>query len=161
MSKIGLWKRYIAFLRRLMDSGTRVYLLLVGAVTGLGGALLALPEHPENAAEFLLLLPLEAGGEDYTPLIRHWGVLLTLVGVFMVVAAFKRNLEVPAMAISGAEKAVVAVFGWIVYRQGFVAPFGLFLDSAGAIYSLLYFLTLRVVEPLGGEGSERPPNALG
>ena len=124
-------------LKKIIFGSLQTYLVLMGAVTGLGGVGLLLA--PEGAGSALLLIPLT--GEIF-PLVQHWGVLLALVGGFMVLAAFKPDWRVPAMAISGIEKAFVACFGWVVYPGAFVADAGLYLDTFGAVYSLLYFIVL-------------------
>jgi len=41
-------------------------------------------------------------------LTRHWGLLIFLVGALLVFAAYRPDLQVPAMAIAGVEKIVFA-----------------------------------------------------
>ena len=147
-------------LRKLIHTLLEPYLLVMGAVTGLSGLLLALA--PGAVAPRLLVLPLAAGKEDYTPLFQHWGVLLALVGFFMVAAARNKHWQVPAMAISGVEKAVVALFGWLLYPGAFITLLGLVIDTVGAAFSLLYFVVILTAPGAGGHSSGNPtPRARG
>ena len=134
-------------MKKLIHTSVKAYLIIMGTLTGL--AALAVALLPAKFAPKLIVLPLLAqpvagdGGAsellNYKPLVQHWAILLVLVGAFMVAAAFKREWERPAMAISGVEKAFVALFGWLIYPAGFVTAPGLILDTIGAVYSLLYF----------------------
>ncbi len=155
---------FIDFLRKLIQAPIKLYLIVMGAVTALGALLVAL--LPAKFASALTVLPLVAAKvpvqtEDpelvsYKPLFQHWAILLVLVGLFMVAAAFRKEWERPAMAISGVEKAFIALFGWILYPGAFVTLPGLLLDTVGAVYSLLYFvLQIQPVDKGGADPGSR------
>ena len=136
---------FVEFLKTLFS--VTMYLRVMGVLTAVAG--LALFADADSNYELALLLPIEAipiaepvdaaARVDYQPLYQHWGLLLALVGIFMVVAASKSEFEVPAMAISGVEKLFIAILGGFVFRDAFVTDFALAVDTAGAIYTLGYF----------------------
>ena len=141
-------------LRQLVNVSLVHYLRIMGALTGLLGALLAIfpvlgPAGLKVVHAALFLPPtaetnISGTSLDYSPLIQHWGLLLALVGFFMVAASRegKTHWVVPAMAISGIEKLFVVYFSWIAYPGGFVTDAGVVVDFLGTLYSLLFFATL-------------------
>lgn len=141
------------FLQKFIDRTLSGYLWTMGALTGVLGLLLfvfpTLKILGDNLVSAALYLPATALAEDgtktldYSPLIQHWGLLLALVGFFMVAATRNETWVVPAMAISGIEKLFVVVFSVFVYPEGFVTTTGYTVDFLGTVYSLLFFVALR------------------
>jgi hypothetical protein len=82
--------------------------------------------------------------QDYTVIIQHWGIMVGLMGVAMMAAAFVPSWRVPIFLYSGIEKAFMV---WLVlsnaqhsFVAGFWVPF--YLDSAVVVYTVGYFLAL-------------------
>lgn len=74
-------------------------------VTGIGTALAALNAFwPQWTAEKVLLLPFN---QDYIIILRHWGIMLGLMGVFMIVAVFRADWRKPILIYSALEKAFI------------------------------------------------------
>jgi hypothetical protein len=72
-------------------------------VTGIGAVLGAVnAAWPQWSAEKVLLIPFD---QDYTIILQHWGVLLGVMGVFMIVVAFWEKWRNPILIFSACEKA--------------------------------------------------------
>jgi len=78
---------------------------------------------------------------DYTIITQHWGIMVGLMGVFMVVAAFKAEWRNPILIYSLLEKAfmvyLVVANGNHSYSQGFKA--GAAMDATVVLYTIVYF----------------------
>jgi hypothetical protein len=78
---------------------------------------------------------------DYTIITQHWGIMVGLMGVFMVVAAFKVEWRNPILIYSLLEKAfmvyLVVANGNHSYSQGFKA--GAAMDATVVLYTIVYF----------------------
>jgi hypothetical protein len=79
--------------------------------------------------------------QDYTIFVQHWGIMVGLIGVMMVAAAFKPSWVMPVMIYGVLEKAfmVYLVLSNVneSYSKGFWAPAT--MDGIITVYSLLYF----------------------
>jgi hypothetical protein len=78
---------------------------------------------------------------DYTILTQHWGIMVGLMGVFMIVAAFKVEYRKPILIYSLFEKAfmvyLVVANASYPYSQGFKA--GAVMDATVVLYTIAYF----------------------
>ena len=78
---------------------------------------------------------------DYTIITQHWGIMVGLMGVFMIVVAFKIEWRKPILIYSLLEKAfmvyLVVANGSQPYSQGFKA--GAAMDATVVLYSIVYF----------------------
>jgi hypothetical protein len=115
-------------------------LLIIG---GLGTALAGLNAFfPRFAVENVQNLEFV---QEYTIFVQHWGIMVCLMGVMMVLAAFKESWRLPIMIYSALEKAfmvyLIVVNGSHPYSEGFYIPAT--MDAIIVIYSVLYFLSLR------------------
>ena len=99
------------------------------------------------ALDIDLFTPMLGGLVDYTPssvpALRHWGLMIFLLGVLMVVAAFRPWLRFETMLFSTVEKGFIAYLFFSNLGQPWVMGyFGAFVvDSTIAAYGLLYFLS--------------------
>ena len=79
--------------------------------------------------------------QDYTIILQHWGIMVGLMGVFMVVAAFRAEWRNPILIYSAFEKAfmvyLVVANGSHTYAQGFKA--GAAMDATVVLYTIVYF----------------------
>ncbi|HIE97615.1 MAG TPA: hypothetical protein EYG03_00510 [Planctomycetes bacterium] len=78
--------------------------------------------------------------QEYTIFVQHWGIMVGLIGVMMVAAAFKPSWVMPVMIYGVLEKAFIV---YLVlsnvnenYSRGFWAP--AITDGIIVVYSLLY-----------------------
>ncbi len=109
-------------------------------ITGLGTASAGLYAFwPRWTAETIGKIPF---APDYTIITQHWGIMVGLMGVFMVVAAFKDEWRKPILVYSLFEKAfmvyLVVANGNFSYSQGFKV--GAAMDATVVLYTIVYFL---------------------
>jgi hypothetical protein len=78
---------------------------------------------------------------EYTIITQHWGIMVGLMGVFMIAAAFKVEWRTPILPYSLLEKAFMVYLalanGRQPYSQGFKA--GAAMDATVALYTIVYF----------------------
>ena len=77
--------------------------------------------------------------------VQHWGIMVGLMGAFMVAAAFIESWRTPIMLYGLLEKAfmvyLVATNASFEFSQGFYVPAG--MDAIITVYSILYFVSLK------------------
>jgi hypothetical protein len=108
-------------------------------ITGIGTASATLyPFWPRWTAETVGKIPFVP---DYTILTQHWGIMVGLMGVFMIAAAFKVEYRKPIIIYSLFEKAfmvyLVVANASHSYSQGFKA--GAMMDATVVLYTIGYF----------------------
>ena len=78
---------------------------------------------------------------EYTILTQHWGIMVGLMGVFMIAAALKVEWRTPILLFSLLEKAFmvcVVLANWgQPYSKGFKA--GAAMDATVVLYTIAYF----------------------
>jgi len=83
--------------------------------------------------------------QEYTIFVQHWGMMVCLMGIFMVGAALRESWRVPILLYSLIEKAfmvfLVASNAHLAFSEGFYAP--AVMDAIIVLYSLLYFWSRR------------------
>jgi hypothetical protein len=122
-------------MKRFFDLTFRPFFVL----TGIGTALAALhafwPQWTIETVQKIAFI------QDYTIIVQHWGIMVGLMGVFMIVAAFRANWRKPILIYSGLEKAfmVYLVVANVSrpYAQGFWFAGG--MDAAVVLYTIVYF----------------------
>jgi hypothetical protein len=83
--------------------------------------------------------------QSYTIFVQHWGIMVCLMGVFMVAAAYKESWRTPIILYGLLEKAFMVYL--VVsnldqsYSNGFYIP--AMMDTFITIYSILYFVALK------------------
>jgi hypothetical protein len=123
-------------MKRFFDVTFRPFFVFTGMVTALG-ALNAF--WPEWTAEKVDLIPFV---QDYTIILQHWGFMLGLMGIFMIIAAFYKAWRNPILIFSASEK------GFIVYlvATNFSRPYarglwaGAAMDATVVLYTIFYFI---------------------
>jgi hypothetical protein len=108
-------------------------------LTGMGTALAALDAFwPQWAVEKLQKITF---GQEYTIIIQHWGIMVGLMGVFMIVAAFRSDWRNPILVYSAIEKTfmvyLVAANISRAYSEGFWI--GAIMDATVVVYTIAYF----------------------
>jgi hypothetical protein len=122
-------------LKRFFARTVRPFFLFTGAGTALVGLFAVAPSW---AMPNVTQLPYF---QDYTIIIQHWGIMVGLMGIAMMLAAMISQWRVPILLYSALEKAFL---GWLVlsnahqpFVSGFWVPFA--LDSTVVIYTIGYF----------------------
>lgn len=117
----------------------RPFFLLTGLGTSLAALNAFLPVWAiENVQKIDYVQP-------YTIILQHWGIMVGLMGVFMIFAAFSEVWRKPILIYSAIEKSfmvylVVANFDQS-YAEGLKAPAA--MDATVVLYTLAYFALNR------------------
>jgi len=130
-------------LQRFFSRTVQPFFLLSGAGTALIGLYAALPSWAmPNVAKLPYL-------QDYTIIIQHWGVMVGLMGWFMMLAALVPQWRVPILLYSALEKSCMV---WLVlsnaqqsFASGFWVPCA--VDSTVVLYTIGYFLACGFRNP--------------
>ena len=135
-------------LERFFDRTVKPFFLVTGAGTALVGLYAFAPAWTMPNIGKLPDL------QDYTILIQHWGIMVCLMGVAMMAAAFVPAWRLPIFVYSGIEKAFMV---WLVltnaqqpFVSGFWVPFA--LDLTVVLYTIGYFAVC-------GVGTRQPTKA--
>lgn len=130
-------------MKRLFDVTFRPFFVITGTATALG-TLNAF--WPRWTAEKIELIPFN---QDSTIILQHWGFMLGVMGVFMVVAAFYRAWRSPVLIFSACEKSfvvyLVAANFSRPYARGFWA--GAAMDAIVVLYTIIYFIVCGFRNP--------------
>ena len=120
---------------RFFEFTFRPFFLLTGIATALAGLYAFWPRW---AVVTLGKIPFV---QDYTIIVQHWGIIVGLMGVFMVVAAFKVEWRKPILIYSAFEKIfmvyLVVANGSHTYALGFKG--GAAMDATVVLYTIAYF----------------------
>ena len=126
-------------MNKFIEVTIKPVLIIGGIGTALAGLDAFLPRFAVENVQKLDWVP------EYTIFVQHWGIMVCLMGVFMVAAAFRKSWRVPILLYAMIEKAflVYLVFSNIgePFAGGFLAP--AIMDAVIAAWSLVYFATLR------------------
>ena len=126
-------------MKNLIDKTIKPFLIIAGLCTGTAGLNAFFPQF---AVQNILKLPFV---EDYTIIVQHWGMMVLLVGVFMIISAFRVSWRMPILIYSAIEKAFMVFLYLFNISRPFSAGFAgaAIMDAVIVIYLLLYFWTLR------------------
>ena len=120
---------------RFFDRTVKPFFLFTGAGTALVGLYAILPAWAMPTVAKLPYL------QDYTIIIQHWGIMVGLMGVCMMLAALVPPWRLPILLYSALEKSFMV---WLVlsnaqqpFVSGFWVPFA--LDSTVVVYTIGYF----------------------
>jgi hypothetical protein len=124
-------RQYASFFERAY----RPFFLVTGAGTALVGLYAFAPAFAMATVAKLPYL------QEYTIIIQHWGMMVMLMGLFMMASAVIPAWRTPIAVYSGIEKAFMV---WLVlshlrqpFAQGFIVP--LILDSTVVLFTIAYF----------------------
>jgi hypothetical protein len=126
-------------MKKFIDVTIKPLLIIGGAGTALAGANAFLPEWTTVNVQGLEWF------QNYTIFVQHWGIMVCLMGVMMIAAAFKPSWRVPIMLYSMLEKAFMVFLVLSSYSHhysdGFYVPAT--MDAIITVYSIVYFIDLR------------------
>jgi hypothetical protein len=122
-------------LKRFFDFTFRPFFVLTGLVTAFGALNAIWPRWTVETVEKIPFV------QNYTVILQHWGIMLGLTGVFMIVAAFRQDWRPPVLIFCVCEKAFIV---YLVlsnmshpYAQG-LWP-GAAMDAVVVLYTIVYF----------------------
>jgi hypothetical protein len=122
-------------MKRFFDLTFRPFFVLTGIVTALGALDAFWPRWTVEKVEKIDFV------RDYTIILQHWGIMLGLTGVFMIVAAYRADWRKPVLMYSACEKAFIVYL--VVanvsqpYARGLWA--GAVMDATVVFYTVIYF----------------------
>jgi uncharacterized membrane protein HdeD (DUF308 family) len=93
---------------------------------------------PQFTLENILKLPFV---ENYTIIVQHWGMMILLVGIFMIISAFRVSWRMPVLIYSAIEKTFLIFLYLLNISHPFSTGFyvAAVVDAIIVIYLLLYF----------------------
>ena len=126
-------------MQKFIDVTIKPVLIIGGLATAAAGLDAFFPRFAVENVQKMTFIP------EYTIFVQHWGIMVCLIGVFMVAAAFKEAWRVPILLYGMIEKAfmvflVVSNLGQ-PFAGGFLAP--AVMDAIITVWSVLYFISLR------------------
>jgi hypothetical protein len=114
--------------------------LIIGGLGTAAAGLYAL--FPQFAVETIANLEFV---QDYTIFVQHWGLMVGLIGVMMVAAAFKESWRTPILLYVLIEKGFMVFFVASnlgqTFANGFLVPAA--MDTIITVWLLLYFWSRR------------------
>jgi hypothetical protein len=126
-------------MKRFIDITIKPFLVITGLGTAAAGVNAFFPRFAVESVQKLEFVP------DHTIFIQHWGIMVCLMGVFMIAAAFKARWRTPILLYSLIEKSFMV---FLVasnldhdFSRGFWAP--AVMDAIVVLWSLAYFASLR------------------
>ena len=87
-----------ASMKSILDKTIKPFLIIAGLCTALSGMTAFFPQF---TVENILKLPFV---ENYTIIVQHWGMMILLVGIFMIISAFRVKWRMPVLIYSAIEK---------------------------------------------------------
>ncbi len=126
-------------MQKFIDVTIKPVLIIGGLATALAGLDAFFPRFAVENVQKLEWVP------EYTIFVQHWGMMVCLIGIFMVAAAFKESWRVPIVLYGLIEKAfmvfLVASNSGQSFASGFYVPAT--MDAIITVWSIVYFASLR------------------
>ena len=137
-------------MKRFFDLTFRPFFVLTGAGTAVASFNAFWPQWAVETIEKIAFI------QEYTIILQHWGIMVGLMGVFMIIAAFRAEWRKPILIYSAVEKAfmVYLVVANVSrpYSEGFWIP--AMMDATVVLYTIAYFGVCGFGEP--ASSSSRP-----
>ena len=126
-------------MKTFIDKTIKPVLIIGGLGTAAAGVNAFLPRFAGENVQQMDFIP------EYTIFVQHWGIMVCLMGIFMVAAAFEESWRVPSLLYSLIEKAFM-VFLVVTnldqtFASGFYVPAT--MDTLITAWSIAYFASLR------------------
>ena len=126
-------------MQKFIDVTIKPVLIIGGAGTALAGLDAFLPRFAVENVQKLEWVP------QYTIFVQHWGMMVCLMGIFMIGAAFKESWRTPILLYSLIEKAFMVFLVVTNMNQNFSGGFRApaVMDAIIVLWSLAYFASQR------------------
>jgi hypothetical protein len=122
-------------MKRFFDLTFKPFFVLTGIGTAAAALYAFWPRWATETAGKIPFVP------DYTILTQHWGIMVALMGAFMIAIAFKVEWRNPILIYSLFEKAFMVYLVLVnrsqSYSQGFKV--GAAMDATVVVYTIVYF----------------------
>ena len=126
-------------MQKFIDVTIKPVLIIGGIGTALAGVDAFFPRFAVENVQKLEWVP------EYTIFVQHWGIMVCLIGVFMVAAAFGESWRTPILLYGLIEKAFMGFLVVTNFSQTFASGFLLpaMMDALITAWSLAYFASRR------------------
>ncbi|HUN55566.1 MAG TPA: hypothetical protein VMU29_10465 [Smithella sp.] len=126
-------------MKGFIDKTVKPFLVIAGLGTCTAGIYGFLPKF---AVENISKMPFD---KDYAIFVQHWGLMVLLAGIFMIITAFNVAWRLPILLFAAIEKACFVILYLVYTPQPFAAGFkgAAIMDAIIVVYLLLYFRSLR------------------
>ena len=130
-------------MKRFFDFTFRPFFILTGIGTALAYLNAFWPQWAVERVEKLAFV------QEYTIIIQHWGIMVGLMGCFMIIAAFSAEWRTPILIYSGLEKAFIVYLVVVNRSRPYVHGFSLAagLDATVVLYTIVYFGVCGIQAP--------------
>ena len=130
-----LWLTMEGFINRTI----KPVLILGGLATAAAGLNAFLPRFAVENIQQMEFVP------EYTIFVQHWGIMVCLIGVFMIAAAFVESWRTPVLLYGLLEKAFMVFLVASNLDQDFAAGFRIpaLMDALLSAWILFYFISRR------------------
>jgi hypothetical protein len=137
--------------KRFFDWTFRPFFVLTGAVTALGTLNAFWPRWGTETLVKISFIP------EYTIILQHWGFMLGLTGILMIVAALREDWRQPVLVFCTCEKAFLVYLevanAGQPYSQGL--RLGACMDATVVVYTLAYWAAYQIES----RGQSKPATA--
>lgn len=124
-------------MKKFIDTTIKPVLVVGGLGTALAGLNAFYPQFAVEKVQKITFV------QEYTIFVQHWGIMVCLMGVFMVAAAFVESWRTPIVLYGLLEKAFMVFLvasNWDApFAEGFMIPAA--MDATITVWSLLYLAT--------------------
>ncbi len=122
-------------MKNVIDKTIKPFLVLAGLGTCAAGFYAFLPVFSVERIARLQFV------ENYVIFVQHWGMMVLLMGIFMIVSAFKVSWRTPILVYSVIEKSFMVLLCIFYSSRSFVAGFqgAAIMDAIIVVCLLLYF----------------------
>jgi hypothetical protein len=122
-------------MKRFFDLTFKPFFVLTGIGTAAAALYAFWPRWATETAGKIPFVP------DYTILTQHWGIMVALMGAFMIAIAFKVEWRQPILIYSLFEKAFMVYLVLANRSQSYAKGFkvGAAMDATVVVYTVVYF----------------------
>ncbi len=122
-------------MEKFIEKTLTPFLIIAGMITSGVGIIAVAPEIGLDRLFKLSYIP------EYSIIARHWGMMVSLLGILMVVSAFKQRFILPVMIYCSLEKAFMVLLYIVNMQQSYSIGFRVaaVVDFTTVLYSLVYF----------------------
>ena len=113
-----------------------VFFLFAGLFTVIGGSIAFIPKAGLESLFKLEYVP------DYAIILQHWGITLLLLGIFIIISAFKVEWRIPVLLIAIFGKLYIVILYLFYINSAFASNFAItaLVDFIISVYFILYLL---------------------
>ncbi len=123
-------------MKQFFKKTSLVFFLFAGLFTAIGGSIAFIPKIGLESLFKMDYVP------NYTIILHHWGMTLLLLGIFIIISAFKVEWRIPILLIAIFGKLYIAILYLIYINSPFACNFAItaLVDFIISAYFILYLI---------------------